>query len=420
MNDLIDDQQQRLQAISAEHSCIVRAPAGSGKTELLIQRYLRLLSLVDNPEEIVAITFTRKAANEMQTRILSALSLAASATPPQDEHRQHTWHLAQAALKRDAQSGWQLQQNPARMKILTIDALCANLVKRAPVLSGLGARVETVEDAQPLYEQAATMALNELEKDNVWSDSIARLLDHLDNDLPRVKRLLTGMLGKRDQWLSHVIDTPQREQLEAALQTVITEKLSQLRTRLPTELETELCEVAAFAALNLQQSNPEHDTANCHFITEYPAEDIEHVPQWLGLSELLLTKSGTWRKQHRVSEGFPAPSDNKAEKEIRSAMKKRVLAVIQQLQQIHGVDLLFNDVRALPPATFTDAEWDVITALCVMLKLAAGQLNLLFSERSQTDFTGVAEAALQALGDDELPTDLALLLDYKLKHLLYM
>jgi ATP-dependent exoDNAse (exonuclease V) beta subunit len=67
------DEELRERALAPDASFLVQAPAGAGKTELLIQRYLRLLSLVDEPEEILAITFTRKAAAEMQRRICQAL-----------------------------------------------------------------------------------------------------------------------------------------------------------------------------------------------------------------------------------------------------------------------------------------------------------------------------------------------------------
>ena len=94
----IRDQQQRLTALDTQQSFIIQAPAGSGKTELLTQRYLALLARVNAPEEIIAITFTRKAASEMRHRISHALAGGKESTPPSDAHKLQTWQLAQAAL----------------------------------------------------------------------------------------------------------------------------------------------------------------------------------------------------------------------------------------------------------------------------------------------------------------------------------
>src|SRR6266571_6886732 len=93
------DRARRERALDPDTSFIVQAPAGSGKTELLIQRYLLLLARVERPEEIVAITFTRKAAAEMRKRVFDALARARSEPRPTEAHDARTWDLARAALE---------------------------------------------------------------------------------------------------------------------------------------------------------------------------------------------------------------------------------------------------------------------------------------------------------------------------------
>src|SRR4051794_25726771 len=101
---LSTDAQARRQALDPTGSFIVQAPAGSGKTELLIQRYLTLLARVEAPEEIVAITFTRKAAAEMRGRILTALRRVNLESI--HAHEQLTRGLAQAVLAQDRARQW--------------------------------------------------------------------------------------------------------------------------------------------------------------------------------------------------------------------------------------------------------------------------------------------------------------------------
>jgi len=60
MSAVASDQKQRDLALDARRSFIVQAPAGSGKTELLVRRYLVLLQTAKQPEDILAITFTRR------------------------------------------------------------------------------------------------------------------------------------------------------------------------------------------------------------------------------------------------------------------------------------------------------------------------------------------------------------------------
>src|SRR5664279_436200 len=116
-------------------SFIVEAPAGAGKTELLTQRYLKLLSLVREPEEIVAITFTNKAAAEMRVRVLQSLQDAATDVPIDEAHKATTRELALAALAQSKKMAWDLLAQPNRLRINTIDALCSMLARQMPILS---------------------------------------------------------------------------------------------------------------------------------------------------------------------------------------------------------------------------------------------------------------------------------------------
>jgi len=136
---LVEDAAARRDAIDPARSFLVQAPAGSGKTELLIQRVLALLAHVERPERVVAITFTRKAAGEMRERIVRALADAHAGAPVASAHEATTRELAQAVLAQDARHGWQLLDHPARLAVSTIDALSNALARAAPVGSGLGA-----------------------------------------------------------------------------------------------------------------------------------------------------------------------------------------------------------------------------------------------------------------------------------------
>jgi len=75
-------------------------------------------------------------------------------------------------------------------------------------------------------------------------------------------------------------------------------------------------------------------------------------------------------------------------------------------------------MRRLPPEKYGEDQWDVLGAITRLLPRAVGQLKLVFQARGQVDFTEVAQGALLALGGTEAPSDLALALDYRIRHLL--
>jgi ATP-dependent exoDNAse (exonuclease V) beta subunit len=354
--DRIPDAVERERALDIGRSFIVQAPAGSGKTELLIQRYLALLAVVDSPEEIVAITFTIKAAGEMRARVLERLAAARADRPPESPHEARTLALARAVAERDLREGWRIDDNPARLRIQTIDALCAALARQMPVLSAFGALPATVEDASELYREAAQDAIRLVDSGEAVAADVERLLVHLDNDVARAEALLAGMLARRDHWIRH-LGRFERAALEAAL--------AHERARL----------AARAAAL-------------------YPGAAPRDPDAWQAHARSLLTKEGGWLKKSAAAQALAASADAENLREALEALCD------------------------LPPAAYTDAQWEVLAAIGNLLKHAIAALRVVFSMHGQVDFTEVAQAALRALGEDDAPTDLALALDYRIRHLL--
>ena len=194
------DAGERRRALDPARSFIVQAPAGSGKTELLIQRYLMLLPRVSVPESVVAITFTVKAAAEMRERVLDALETAAGPAP-EAAHAKETWTLAREALEQDRRLGWSLRENPGRMRIQTIDALSMAIVRQMPWIARMGAMPEVTEDARRFYEQAAENTIRALAEDSNRGRGVETLLRHLDFDAGITRGLIAEMLAIRDHWL---------------------------------------------------------------------------------------------------------------------------------------------------------------------------------------------------------------------------
>jgi ATP-dependent helicase/nuclease subunit A len=417
----VADAAARARALDPAHSFITQAPAGSGKTGLLTQRYLRLLARVEAPEEIIAITFTRKAAGEMQARILEALQAAESDQPPDKPHERLTWECARAALARDRERGWALRANPARLRVQTIDSLCAALARQMPLLSRFGSVPQTLDDATPLYIEAARRTIAELETGERWSDAITHLVKHLDNRLDYLQTLIATMLARREQWLRHVADRHHpsiaRDNLEATLARVVEEALAELRERLPRDWQESLLPLARYAAANLPEEDP---VAACAGLRWWPAASIDARAQWEGLAELLLTREGEWRKKVDKRHGFPAPGDgvDAGQKSLFKDMKARMGEFLVAARTQEEARAALAELRQLPPDRYSDAEWETLQALFDLLTLSAAQLQLVFQERGQVDFTAMARAAIDALGTDEAPTDLALALDYRIRHLL--
>ncbi|MGE3920083.1 MAG: UvrD-helicase domain-containing protein [Gammaproteobacteria bacterium] len=414
MSTLINDTLQREQALDTTQSFLVQAPAGSGKTELLTQRYLALLTTVMAPEEIIAITFTRKAAAEMRDRILSALQKALTQEDNLSPHAQKTDTLAKNVLAYDKKLGWDLLNSPNRLRIQTIDSLCSSLTAQMPILSHFGKQPQVKEDASAIYRLAAREILKALENDYEWSPAVGTLLLHLHNDFNKAERLLVSMLSQRDQWLSHIINCNPRVVLENALSNIIDEHLEKLHHHILENEPEALLELLQFAGTHAE---PYHNLSNLDCLPECKHSQLLN---WKSIASLLLTKNRLPRKKLTINEGFPAASSTANDKEqfLYQNMKERMLAWLNRLEPDSILLNLHSETLDLPPASYDDKQWEIIDALVTLLPILTAQLNLLFQEEGMVDYIEIALQAVNALGSTQMPTDLALSLDYQISHLL--
>lgn len=413
------DERARSRALDVTGSFIVQAPAGSGKTELLIQRYLALLSIVENPEDVLAITFTRKAALEMQLRVAAALRSAYAGEQPDTEHERLTLTLASDVLARDKTLGWQLIDAPARMRIETVDAFGAGIARSLPASSGLGGVTTTAADAAvvEIYQAAAAATLDYL-ADGAAGDVVERLLLHLDNNVAAYVAYLARMLGSREQWLgitgsgniSAATAGAVRKKLEANIADIVERELAVVDALLPAVCREQLPALLQYAAQNLCKDG-QVDRRLVAFADDsnLPAPAATQRRKWCDMADLLLTQKGQWRKQVTKNEGFPP--ENKVQKQA-----------LKQLLEALGPNDRFcaalHRVRRLPEPYYRDDQWEVLLALFDLLPLAVAELHRLFGELGVTDHNEVAIAAGRALGSDDEPGDAALLLDHRVKHLL--
>ena len=407
----IADAGQRAGALDTGRSFIVQAPAGSGKTSLLTQRFLALLCRVESPEEIVAITFTRKAAGEMRNRIIEALVSAAGDAPVKD-YEKTLWQLGRKVLEHDRKLQWNLLANPNRLRVQTIDSLCAGLSRRMPVLSSFGGQPQISDESDHLYRTAARRTLQQIGNGKT-GQALGVLLADLDNNIGQLERLLAGMLQNRDQWLRLLMQRDSHEMrasLQDGLRILVSSELEALASLMPSGLLERMARLARFAAANQAGKDLPIPLSAWLERSLMPAVDPDDLAAWQGLANLVLTGKGpNLRKRITVKEGFPPE-----QKEEKAEMQ----ALLADLEAEEAVVAKLDAVRLLPEPRYSEEQWRRLESLSEVLVHAVLELQLVFAEHGEVDHAEVMLRALRALGEEDDPTDLALMMDYRIRHLL--
>lgn len=423
---LVADHPQRLQALDPAQSIICEAPAGSGKTELLTQRYLTLLALVDRPEEILAMTFTRKAAGEMRDRILKALQNAQTSAEPTSDHERFTWQLARKALEKNIQRDWNILESPGRLQIKTFDSLCAGLANTLPLHSSFASPPRVSEEPERLYVSAIQTFIATLEDDVEWNDSLARVLSMLDNNVAKLETLFLRMLVKREAWLP-LIGRAVNEQLaisilEENLADIRVGTIERLRQSIPDECHAPLVEFVSFAASQLESLQLDSEIRQClNFNIEgggaLPDATPLGVDRWLAIAHMLLTAGSEWRSRLDKRVGFPA-GEGKEEKAKFKEKKEACLALIETLKATPDVLALLNDLRHLPSEQYDSEQKKLLLDVVRLLPILSAYLTVEFQAKGEVDFTEISLRARLALGNLDSPSELALAMDNKLQHIL--
>lgn len=412
----IADVQERAEALDIAASCIVEAPAGSGKTGLLIQRFLKLLATVDEPGEVLALTFTTKATAEMVERVLKALRVAAAGKDVTSEFERLTHSLAQAVLQRDRERGWSLLERPHLLNIRTIDSLCAMIVRAVPLTAGEMSGARPVADPKPLYNHAAHAVMMRFGGDDtVLNESVETVLMHRDGDLAFCERVLAEMLSRRDQWGSLVplgerlteehLETVTLPRLNDSLQRTVCAALTEAREAFDDDVLNEISRIAERHAFEPGYKDAVNPLLVCAGRQGAPGCTLDDLQHWQALAQMMLTKD-KFRAAFSVNH-------------VGTALDKADAKRLKELLEEIACDELFrrvDSVRAFGDTTYPAEQWRVSKALFRLLEYALIELKLLFARDGVCDFTEVSLAARAALSAHE--GNLQEMLGTRLRHLL--
>ncbi|HET8691126.1 MAG TPA: UvrD-helicase domain-containing protein, partial [Steroidobacteraceae bacterium] len=308
--------------------------------------------------------------------------------------------------------------NPARLHVQTIDGLNHWLARRLPLAARIGGSSSVVDDARPLYAEAARRTVTRLDGEGPVSEGLQRLARAVNHEPRQLAGLIAAMLGVRELWLPKLMQTAGRPGLRASIDRL-------LRQALESELGGVASAVRAidwkplFAACRrARNAGAPPDSPACVLagLVDLPEPRAEAVPAWQALLSLALTsdRDPSLRKKVVAAQGFLAAKDGAQWK----AVKDEAQAALADLAEHPALAESLARLRILPPAALTDVQWERIDAVAAVLPHAVAELLALFAERDSLDHPAVAAAARDALGEESAPTELALALDYRIRHLL--
>ena len=402
-----NDAGQRTAALDTSRSNHVESPAGSGKTLLLTKRFLKLLGEVRDPAEILAITFTEKAAGEMRQRITGFLSGRASANDPDGEMAA----LAEKALRAHKDKAHLLTSSDT-LNIMTFHGFCSYIARRAPLEAGVAPDFEIIDDDTQTIpiEETVRAALKGFFAYPATDDRRRafenRLLYH-NNNWNGISQEFSGIIQNRGHFrdligiirgaggrglseLPAILEERLRIYVEGRIGDLIDcfkkTELGHSWSKLTTHLTDQGAPLGALLPAVL------------------PGDSWENLPSWQTVANALSTKAGTALKRFGPANGFYANFSKTTWGEMITSMGDPCAAALAEF-------------KILPSPDDIGSDMDLLSDFIVIAADLIDRYETACSQRRVLDFVGLEQAALRALSDSD-PSDIQLYLDHRIRHLL--
>jgi ATP-dependent exoDNAse (exonuclease V) beta subunit len=409
MNPVPDNEAREL-ALEIAQSHHVEAPAGSGKTTLLVARFIKLLCRVRHPYEILALTFTNKAAGEMKARIGGLFQKAYSGLQPVSGPEAALMETAKEALKQHEARRF-LLLSPEGLQVMTFHSFCHRLVKQAPL------EAEVPPESVVLEEEQQELVLDESIQEMI-GDVVsmpegaperrafeARLL-RLNNRLPVLVDEIRDLVKKRDLFADLVKALgayPNLKDFEA-----------DLTRRMEGVIRDFLGEVSqAFTETSIAKGwNPfwhhlkEKGAPNADLLPEnLPGRAWTDLSAWKAIAEALTTKNGKPRLQMGPAMGgfYKGFAKGLWGQEVKGLPEKP--------------SRLLCDLKDLPERNVSLTDIDALADLIILVARAITTYERRCRQKHVLDFVGLEQAALKTVSKDAV-SDLQLLLDHRIHHIL--
>lgn len=364
MASLTEQQQKAVNSI--DRNVLVSAGAGSGKTHVLVERYIELLRC--NPDmavsNIVAVTYTRKAAAEMRTRLKSKI---AQLQVTADSEERARWNQCYTEID--------------GARIVTIHSLCESILKAFPVDAAIDPQFEIVDDVgqSQLLRNAMDRAFREV----------------IDDSAEELELLLQQNIEDLRFWMQQCMksSTQFKEALDSIGELSEQKFIAYAKTRL-TEFQKRSIDAALRdklfkRAFSYVEQNPWRDAANelerlrgvmVQLTHELTSGAGAHEERWSKFCQIASIKVGRY-----------GPKNGDAN-EIKAAMKE--------------VQIIVSDLTKKIPAELNDEDFKAFRLIVLFIRLTRRAMSHYEAEKRsllQLDYNDLIELAVIALEREKSP-----------------